>query len=83
MTRMGAAAATGAGLRLRRRMRPRRNPVDKKQKKRVEVLQQKIAKLQQLLAGAKKQPDDPAEVPRLEKELAAAHAELHALKEGR
>ena len=65
MTRMGAAAATGAGLRLRRRMRPRRNPVDKKQKKRVEVLQQKIAKLQQLLAGAKKQPDDPAEVPRL------------------
>jgi hypothetical protein len=57
--------------------------MDKKQKKRMEVLQQKIAKLQQLLAGAKKQPDDPAEVPRLEKELAAAHAELHALKEGR
>jgi hypothetical protein len=56
--------------------------VDKKQKKRVEVLQQKIAKLQQLLAGAKKQPDDPAEVPRLEQELAAAHAELHKLKEG-
>ena len=57
--------------------------MDKKQKKRMEVLQQKIAKLQQLLAGAQKQPDDPAEVPRLEKELAAAHAELHALKEGR
>jgi transposase-like protein len=36
--------------------------------------------LQQLLTGAKKQPDDPAEVPRLEKELAAAHAELAALK---
>ncbi|NBV28915.1 hypothetical protein EBS02_07875, partial [bacterium] len=30
---------------------------DKKDKKRMEVLQQKIAKLQQLLAGAKKQPD--------------------------
>lgn len=56
--------------------------MDKKQKKRMEVLQQKIAKLQQLLAGAKKQPDDPAEIPRLEKELAAAHQELHALKEG-
>jgi hypothetical protein len=54
--------------------------MDKKEKKRLEVLQQKIAKLQQLLAGAKKQPDDPAEVPRLEKELAAAHAELAALK---
>lgn len=54
--------------------------MDKKEKKRLEVLQQKIAKLQQLLAGAKKQPDDPADVPRLEKELAAAHAELAALK---
>ena len=54
--------------------------MDKKDKKRLEVLQQKIAKLQQLLAGAKKQPDDPAEVPRLENELAAAHTELAALK---
>ncbi|MEI8319065.1 MAG: hypothetical protein WCH79_14065 [Planctomycetia bacterium] len=56
--------------------------MDKKDKKRMEVLQQKIAKLQQLLAGAKKQPDDPAEVPRLEKDLAAAHAELATLKKG-
>jgi hypothetical protein len=55
--------------------------MDKKDKKRMEVLQQKIAKLQHLLAGAKKQPDDPADVPRLEKELAAAHAELTTLKQ--
>lgn len=54
--------------------------MDKKDKKRIEVLQQKIAKLQQQLAGAKKQPDDPAEVPRLEQALAAAHSELAALK---
>jgi hypothetical protein len=54
--------------------------MDKKHKKRIEVLQQKIQKLQQQLAGAKKQPDDPADVPRLEKELAAAHAELVELK---
>lgn len=54
--------------------------MDKKEKKRMEVLHQKIAKLQQQLAGAKQQPDDPAEVPRLEKELAAAHAELSRLK---
>lgn len=54
--------------------------MDKKDKKRMDVLQQKISKLQQQLAGAKKQPDDPAEIPRLEKELAAAHAELSALK---
>jgi len=56
-------------------------PMDKKDKKRIEVLQQKIAKLQQLLAAAKKQPDDPAEAPRLEKDLAAAPAELAALKQ--
>ena len=54
--------------------------MDKKEKKRMEVLQQKIAKLQQQLAGAKKQPDDPADIPRFEKELAAAHAELASLK---
>ena len=55
--------------------------MDKKDKKRIEVLQQKIAKLQQQLAGAKRQPDDPADIPRLEKELAAAHAELSKLKQ--
>jgi hypothetical protein len=54
--------------------------MDRKEKKRMEVLHQKISKLQQQLAGAKKQPDDPTEVPRLEKELAAAHDELAALK---
>jgi len=54
--------------------------MDKKEKKRIEVLQHKIAKLQQQLAGAKKQPDDPADIPRLETELATAHAELAALK---
>jgi len=54
--------------------------MDKKEKKRMEVLHQKIAKLQQQLAGAKRQPDDPADVPRLEKELAAAHVELSRLK---
>lgn len=56
--------------------------MDKKDKKRHEVLQQRIAKLQQLLSAAKKQPDDPTEVPRLEKELAAAHAELARIKQG-
>jgi len=56
--------------------------VDKKLKKRMEVLHQKIVKLQQQIAGAKRQPDDPAEVPRLERELAAVHAELASLKQG-
>ena len=56
--------------------------MDKKEKKRIEVLQQKIGKLQQLLTAAKQQPDDPAEPARLEQELAAARAEMAALKKG-
>ena len=55
--------------------------IDKKQKKRMEVVQQKIQKLQQLLSAAKKQPDDPAEIPRIEGELAALHEELGKLKQ--
>lgn len=56
--------------------------MDKKEKKRMEVLQQKIAKLQQQLAGAKQQPDDPTDIPLLEKALTDAHAELTVLKKG-
>lgn len=55
--------------------------MDKKQKKRMEVLQQKIQKVQQLLSAAKKQPDDPAEIPRLEGELSGYHEELAKLKQ--
>lgn len=55
--------------------------MDKKQKKRMDVVQQKIQKLQQLLAAAKKQPDDPTEIPRIEGELAALHEELTKLKQ--
>ena len=43
--------------------------MDIKKKKRRDVLQQKITKLQKLLAAEKEQPDDPAEVPRIEAEL--------------
>ena len=51
-----------------------------KKKKRLDVLQQKITKLQRLLAAEKEQPDDPAEIPRIESELAKAHAEMSSLK---
>jgi predicted nucleic acid-binding Zn-ribbon protein len=54
--------------------------MDKKAKKRIEVLRKKIADLQPRLAGAKKQTDEPDEVVKLETELAAAQAELEKLK---
>lgn len=55
--------------------------MDKKAKKRVEVLRKKISQLQQLLVAAKQQPDDPAEPARLQAELDKAQAELSKLKE--
>jgi hypothetical protein len=54
--------------------------MDKKAKKRIEVLRKKIAEMQQRLAGAKAQMDDPAEVRQLETELAAAQQEIENLK---
>jgi len=54
--------------------------VDKKAKKRIEVLQTRAQKLRLQLSGAKQQTDEPDEVVRLEKELAAVNAELQMLK---
>ena len=54
--------------------------MDKKAKKRIQVLRQKLAKLQQQLTGAKQQADDPEDIPRLEKEIADAQAEMTKLK---
>jgi len=55
--------------------------MDKKAKKRVEVIRKKVAQLQQQLAGAKQQPDDPEEPARIQAEIDKAHAEMKKLKE--
>ena len=54
--------------------------MDKKAKKKIDVLHDRITKLRQQLAGAKKQLDDPAEVARLERDIAQAQAELDKIK---
>ena len=54
--------------------------MDKKAKKRIELLNKKIADLQQRLAGARQQMDDVGEVAQLETQLAAAKAEIEKLK---
>ncbi|MCS7304672.1 MAG: hypothetical protein NZ602_06130 [Thermoguttaceae bacterium] len=46
----------------------------------MEALQQRIQRLKQQLAGAKKQPDDLREIQTLQAQLAAAEAELAKLK---
>ncbi len=55
--------------------------MDKKAKKRIDLLHQKLQALRQQLAGAKKQMDEPEEVVRLEAAIAAAEAELKQLKD--
>jgi len=54
--------------------------MDKKTKKRIDLLHKKINDFQQRLAGARKQMDDPREVQQLESELAAAQQEIEKLK---
>jgi hypothetical protein len=55
--------------------------MDKKAKKRIDVLQQKLQKLRQQLAGAKKQNDDPTELAQLERNVVETESELAKLRE--
>ena len=54
--------------------------MDKKAKKKIDVLRKRITVFQQKLAGATQQMDDPAEVEQLRKEIAAAQEQIEKLK---
>jgi predicted nucleic acid-binding Zn-ribbon protein len=54
--------------------------MDKKAKKRIDLLQQRLQKLRQQLHGAKQQMDEPDEVRRIEKEIVEVSVELEKLK---
>ena len=54
--------------------------MDKKAKKRLEVLQTRLHKLQLQLAGARKQLNDPDELAVLERQVSEVSAELERLK---
>jgi DNA-binding FrmR family transcriptional regulator len=55
--------------------------MDKKAKKRIDLLNQRLQKLRQQLAGARKQMDDPEDVRRLERDIEAVASELEKLKQ--
>jgi primosomal protein N'' len=55
--------------------------LNKKQKKQSDLERKKLAQLQQQLSGAKRQMDDPAEVQRLQQEIAACEGRLKKLQE--
>ena len=54
--------------------------MNKKTKKQTQVLNQKIQKLSQQIAGARQMRDD-SEIAKLEQELTAARAQLQKLKD--
>ena len=54
--------------------------MDKKTKKKLDVLRQRLHKLQQQLAGARQQPDEAGEVNRLQQDIAAVETEIEKLK---
>ena len=54
--------------------------MDKKAKKKVDILNQRLQKLRQQLAGAKKQMDEPEDVRRLESEIDKAETEIRQIK---
>ncbi len=55
--------------------------MDKKAKKRIEVIRKKISQLQQQLVGSKQQPDDPEEPARFQAEIDKLKEEMHKLKD--
>ena len=56
--------------------------MDKKTKKKLEVLNQRLQHHRQRLAGAKKQEDEPGEVERIEQEIAEMERQVEKLKTG-
>ncbi len=54
--------------------------MDKKAKKRIEVLRKKITQMQQLLVAAKQQPDDPEEPARIQADIDKLKEEMQKLK---
>lgn len=55
--------------------------MDKKTKKKLDVLNERLQRLRAQLAGARKQLDDPREVSQLEQQIREITAEIAKLKQ--
>ncbi len=54
--------------------------LNKKQQKQIDAAKNKILRLRELLKAAKNQPDDPKEIPKLEKEIADLNADIEKIR---
>lgn len=61
-------------------MRDERRVMDKKTKKKIQSLNERIQRLRQQLAGARKQADDPGDIAALEKQITEAEVQVAKLK---
>lgn len=77
----GAVAAWGVVKVKRAAKPPAETCMDKKAKKRTDLLNQRLQKLRQQLSGARRQMDDPQDVARLEREIEQVSSELEKLKQ--
>jgi septum formation topological specificity factor MinE len=55
--------------------------LNKKQKKQLDLMQKKLARLRSILASEKKQSDDPTEIPRMEQEIVEVEQQIQSLKD--
>ena len=58
------------------------SPMDKKTKKRLEVLRKRLDKTRTILAAAKQQTDEPDEVEKIEAQISELQNEIAELKKG-
>jgi len=56
--------------------------LDKKEKKKLQAYNAQLQHKKQQLAGEKRQPDDPAAIVRLEKEITELEVKIKLLKSG-
>lgn len=54
--------------------------MDKKTKKKIDILRKRLQKLKQQVAGAKQQDDEPGEIKRLEEEIQQTDLEIENLQ---
>lgn len=54
--------------------------LNKKQKKQLDLAHKKLHTLNRRLSDAKKQPDDPQDIVRLQQEIAGLQAEIEKIK---
>ena len=54
--------------------------LNKKQQKQIDAAKNKIQRLRTLLNAAKNQPDDPKEIPQLEKQIADLNTEIEKIR---